>query len=192
MQNKKDQILKVAMQIFAECGYERASVDNIAIKANVAKGTIYYYFKSKEEIFSCLIDDGIEKLLDMLKSKIDSVTSPSEKLKIFLENQFEYFAEYKNFCKVLFSEILINEKLSASNIKKLRNTYLVYLQQIIEEGCISGEFKSELDVDTLVSMLFLSSATSSLDWAIFKNQMPKKIFMNTIVKTLLEGIVTKH
>ena len=97
--DRKELIIHSALQNFMEEGYERATMQDIAIKAGVGKGTIYEYFSSKEELFSEVVLTGINKMCDALTQTLTEPGTIYEKVKRLYEKNIQLFQiEYRLTC----------------------------------------------------------------------------------------------
>ena len=81
MNKTKRKIFEASMKLFAEKGYDATSVEEITATVGVAKGTLYYHFSSKEEIFNFLVDEGIKLLLNNIEIKIKKFDNSIDKLR---------------------------------------------------------------------------------------------------------------
>nr|WP_242984009.1 TetR/AcrR family transcriptional regulator [Clostridium perfringens] len=99
MNRTKKAIFEAAINVFATSGYNGSTVDEIASKANVAKGTLYYNFKSKEEIFNFVISKGLEIWHEKLTDIENLEDEPIEKLKNFLKCNLNYYMKIEHFLK---------------------------------------------------------------------------------------------
>ena len=110
MNRTKKLIFESAIRIFSDCGYRGATMDDIASNAGLAKGTLYYHFTSKEEIFNFIVEEGIQILQDQVLDiqKVD--ISPIEKLIKISEVQLSFLYGYTDFFKVVMSQLWGNEK----------------------------------------------------------------------------------
>lgn len=105
MNKTKKQIFDAAIKLFAESGYEKATMDDIAAQASVAKGTLYYYFKSKEDIFNFLVEEGIKTLKEHIEESIKGMDNPIDKLKEIVKIQAEMINKYNKFIIFLLSQL---------------------------------------------------------------------------------------
>ena len=87
MNKTKKAIFEAAVREFSECGYNGATMDEIALKAGVAKGTLYYHFKSKEEIFSFVVVEGIRAMQTAISQINDMDIGSFEKIRLICKNQ---------------------------------------------------------------------------------------------------------
>ena len=88
-----EQILKHAARVFYEKGYDRASIRDIAKQAEMSLAGLYYYFRSKEELLYLVQKQVFTYLLHEVRDKLESVSDPLEKLKVFIQNHLSYFIE---------------------------------------------------------------------------------------------------
>jgi AcrR family transcriptional regulator len=94
---KADHILEVAAQLFAKRHYHEVRMEDVALKAGVAKGTIYRYFEDKEDLYLGLILAGGERLFAEVESALAAVDDPEEKIAIYVERTIQFFREYPYF-----------------------------------------------------------------------------------------------
>jgi len=91
--DKREVILTAAFSLFGHYGYRRTSIDDIAQEAGIAKGTVYLYFKSKDEIFRALSQQLIDQMLATTETAQTATTSIAEQLRDMLDAKFGYFFE---------------------------------------------------------------------------------------------------
>ncbi len=105
MNKTKKAIFNAAIKVFSIEGYDSATVDEIASEAGVAKGTLYYNFKGKEEIFKFVIDEGMKVIKSEVLDAIKEISDPLEKLKISAKVQLRYVYKNKELFRVIMSQI---------------------------------------------------------------------------------------
>ena len=130
---KLAQILSTAAHVFAEEGYERASIRRVASEVGISLSGLYYYFAGKEELLFRIQFHTFEALLEDLDAKLGSAPDPVEKLHVLVKNHLEHFLAHINELKVCSIEL---ESLSGefdSKVRQLRYTYFRRLIEIIEE-----------------------------------------------------------
>ena len=106
MNKTKKAIFNAAIKVFSIEGYDSATVEEIASEAGVAKGTLYYNFQGKEEIFKFVIDEGMKLIKNEVLDAIKDIDDPLEKLKISAKVQLRYVYNNKEFFRVIMSQIL--------------------------------------------------------------------------------------
>ena len=105
MNKTKKAIFNAAIKVFSIEGYDSATVEEIASEAGVAKGTLYYNFQGKEEIFKFVIDEGMKLIKNEVIDAIKDIDDPLEKLKISAKVQLRYVYNTKEFFRVIMSQI---------------------------------------------------------------------------------------
>ena len=105
MNKTKKAIFNAAIKVFSIEGYDSATVEEIASEAGVAKGTLYYNFQGKEEIFKFVIDEGMKLIKNEVLDAIKDIDDPLEKLKISAKVQLRYVYNNKEFFRVIMSQI---------------------------------------------------------------------------------------
>lgn len=144
--DKKNKIILAAISEFAKKGFEKASVDTIALKAKVAKGTVFYHFRSKDILFTRIVDEGHKRLENRMKSEIKELESSTEKIKKIIEIESNFIKKYHDLFLVYLEDV-VKKTISFEVIK-----------DILTDGKKSGEFRKNLDIETAALSLFWSTA----------------------------------
>ncbi len=132
-------ILDAARSIFLEKGYEQTSIRNIAERIEYSPGTIYLYFKEKDEIFHALHEEGFRRMLEKMQP-LQHVAEPFERLKALGKVYMEFAQENKDFYDLMF---IVQAPMNMEEVEKWKmgeNT-LNFLKQIINECKATGRFK---------------------------------------------------
>ncbi|TGE31422.1 TetR/AcrR family transcriptional regulator [Desulfosporosinus sp. Sb-LF] len=158
--DKEKAIFQAAMQIFAAEGFERATMDHIAQQAKVAKGTLFYRYKSKEDLFVSMIQSAVNQFLDTARAAITEIKEPIARLKKTIEIQTQLSFEYPEFAKLLLSEVWGKQD-RQREFRAVLQTYLTFLEEIIHTGIDAGEIRPT-DPTLLASSIFGMTAAASL------------------------------
>ena len=162
---KRQEILKAAREVFAHKGLHAATLDEIAEKAEFAKGTIYGYFQSKEDLFVCMLEEEMIKFEQCISNVLNMPLAPARKLKKLVKIMLLAFEQNEDFLRLLskerpgMSNIQVGEKMM-DHFKTL--TKLV--SGMVKEGIKEGVFAAKDPVRTAVALFNLvhGSAMSSL------------------------------
>lgn len=150
-------ILKAALEIFSEKGYDRTTTDEIADFAGLSKGLLYFYFGSKEDIFVSLLLDGMDNLIKRLQKNIKDQDSPEEQLVSFIRTEYDFYSSNLKFFKLLNSTYsgYVLGKISPENRQKFVAKHyeeVKILEKIFERGKREKVFKN-IDTDDLIYSL---------------------------------------
>ena len=186
MNKTKRRIFNTAVQIFAEKGYDNASVEEITAIAGVAKGSLYYHFAKKEDIFDMLLDEGLKLLRNNIEIKTRNCSTALEKIKAIILVQIKVTVKYEAFLNVVFSQIW-GEENKNKKCKKAVFEYIKIIENVIKEGIESGEFYDG-NVEALASGVF-GITCSSLIYRLKKNRTVNiDDVYNGFINTVLRGI----
>ncbi|HOD54758.1 MAG TPA: TetR/AcrR family transcriptional regulator [Candidatus Cloacimonadota bacterium] len=152
--DKKELILNTAESIFEKYGYAKTSMDDIANEAYIGKGTIYYYFKSKEDIFLELVVHYHKMIRNLVEKEMSKCTSFDQKFKLMIELPIKYAIEkYPIYFEALKtpSKSLLKK---ISNFKN-ENRAMLYekLVSLIREAQANQEVDENVDVEKLIEVL---------------------------------------
>ena len=131
MNKTKRKIFETSMKLFAEKGYDATSIEEITANVGVAKGTLYYHFSSKEEIFQFLIEEGVKLLKNSVEIKTEKLESSIDKIKAVVLIEIKVLVKYEDFMTIVLSEIWGNGPRSIL-CKKYVFEYIQMIEKIVE------------------------------------------------------------
>jgi AcrR family transcriptional regulator len=134
-------IRDAAMRVVGRKGLEKATVDDIAREAGVAKGTLYLYFRSRDEILEKTIGAAVDELLERLRRAAEGTGPFAEALERLLTAQFAYFDENRDFFRLYFASGEYSEDRRLRQTRRYR-LHIDQLAALIRRGRRRGELKS--------------------------------------------------
>lgn len=140
MNKTKRKIFETSMKLFAEKGYDATSIEEITAHVGVAKGTLYYHFTSKEEIFYFLVEEGIKLMQNSIDIKTAKHTNYIDKIKAIVLIQIKVIVKYENLITILLSQFWGKEarhQMCKGQVYK----YISQIENIVREGIEKGEIK---------------------------------------------------
>ncbi|RHW33423.1 TetR/AcrR family transcriptional regulator [Lysinibacillus yapensis] len=161
---KYKQIVDAAVIVIAENGYHQAQVSKIAKQAGVADGTIYLYFKNKEDILISVFQEKMTVFVESLQDIIQNGNSSSEKLSRMIDNHFNVLAQDRHLATVTQLELRQSNKEIRLKINAILKEYLKLLDEILIEGMLKGEFNPAMDVRIARQMVFGTIDESITTW----------------------------
>lgn len=153
-EDTRTKIFKAALELFSEKGFANTSVGEIVERAGIAKGTIYYHFKGKDELFLMLMESGVEFLTRVIREASAGEHDPVKRLESIIAAQVRLFLNHPDFYKVLMSEIWWLEARLHEDLQKVRKSYLSILEETIRAGQEAGALKPGIDVEMAAPALF--------------------------------------
>ena len=161
---KYKQIIEAAVEVIAENGYHASQVSKIASKAGVADGTIYLYFKNKEDILVSVFKEKMGQFIDKIVMQINEKENANEKLLTLIEMHFRQFADDHSLAVVTQLELRQSKLDLRIQINSVLKPYLTVIDSIIQEGIQEQIFKENLDPRLVRQMIFGTLDETVTNW----------------------------
>jgi AcrR family transcriptional regulator len=167
----RQKLYAAAIELIAERGYSATTVDDIAERAGVAKGTVYYNFPSKPALFEDLLRHGIGLLTARFRDAVAG-QPPREAVAALIRAQLEYIQRYPAFAQLLASELWRTNREWRETLRLLREEAIGVIAEVIQAGVDAGGFPADLDVRLASSALFGVGLVVAVDWLVFTPERP--------------------
>ncbi|TFJ93948.1 TetR/AcrR family transcriptional regulator [Lentibacillus salicampi] len=157
MRNKKpkyNQIIEAAVAVIAENGYHASQVSKIAKKAGVADGTIYLYFKNKEDILISVFEEKMGQFIEKIVRGTSQLDSADDKLFTLIEMHFRQLSEDHHLAIVTQLELRQSNTKIRLKINQVLRPYLIVIDDIIKEGAREKVFRDNLNIQLVRQMIF--------------------------------------
>lgn len=160
-QMRRDLILKASEEVFFEKGLRGATLDDVAERAEVSKGTIYLYFSSKEDLYYSLMTKGLSMLLKIFEDTKPDESNPSKALLQFGDAYLKFSDEQSYLFKMLAAveNPVVNEQVSPKVLSELENVsdkVLSYVARFVQKGIDDGTFRGDLSPYEAVILFWVS------------------------------------
>ncbi|MEU1837117.1 TetR/AcrR family transcriptional regulator [Micromonospora chersina] len=170
-EDTRQRLFVAAVELIAEQGFSATTVDDIAARAGVAKGTVYYNFESKTVLFEELLRHGIGLLTADFRAAVDGLP-PREALAALVRAELEYIRRYRAFAQLLLSEMWRTNREWQQTLRLLRGEAIEVIAETVRAGVASGDLPADLDVRTASSALFGVGLVVAVDWLVFQPERP--------------------
>lgn len=186
--DKREAILRAAISVFARCGYFNSKVADIAREAGVADGTVYLYFKSKEEILHSIFDRSVDEALGAAKERVERLTDPREKLRQIAHMHLERLGADRDLAVVFQVELRgstkFMEEFSAAGFAE----YLSLIRATFEEGQQAGMFRADLNARVVAKVLFGALDEMATNWILSKRRYKLAPMADQVLDIFLNGV----
>ncbi|MBR3206798.1 MAG: TetR/AcrR family transcriptional regulator [Bacillus sp. (in: Bacteria)] len=182
------QIIDAAVVVIAENGYHQSQVSKIAKQAGVADGTIYLYFKNKEDILISLFKEKMGQFIERMETDIQKKPSAKEKLLLLIEEHFRMLAQNHHLALVTQLELRQSNLELRQKINEVLKGYLNMLDSILTEGKKTGEFRQNLDVRLARQMVFGTIDETATTWVMNDQKYDLPALAESVHDLLLNGI----
>ncbi len=189
IEERRRQILDAARTVLFERGMQAASINRIAKTAELGVGTIYFYFKSKEDIFVALQEEGLSLLADVIEQAATQIQSPPDKIRHIARAYLEFSTEHKNYFDIINYFLSSPDILFTANLKRQvhehGNKILAHVVEAVELGVQQGDFKA-VDADRFAVILW-----ANLNGLIQFKKLENTILIGDSYKDLLDYAVER-
>ena len=167
--DKRRQILDAAVEVFAATGFHKSRVSDIAREAGVADGTIYLYFKSKDDVLISIFEEAMGEMIERAEAAIADLEDPLAQLNRLAVHHMENVEQNKTLAKVLQVELrLSNTFMKEYQPKRLRQ-YMDIIGRIIEEGRRRGVIRRDVDPRIVRRAIFGALDEIAMQWMLTPN-----------------------
>lgn len=186
----RDQIVKEASTIFSRFGFRKTTMDDIARATNKGKSSLYYYFKSKEEVFEAVVEREVTHLRKRLRLAIISSEDPKEKLKNYVLTRMQTIKELVNLFAALKSDYFDNLDFVEKIRKKYDNEEIEMCREILEYGIRRNYFQIH---DLNLAATGIVTAMKGIEPQLFDEDTSHDFEerLNNIINILFYGIVKR-
>ncbi|MFO7666921.1 MAG: TetR/AcrR family transcriptional regulator [Desulfobacterales bacterium] len=144
--DKYHRILEAAVKVFAEQGFYQSTISQIAREAGVADGTIYLYFKNKDDILVQFFTYKTKLVFDRFREEVDKADNCFEKLRNLIRRHLEEFQNDRNMAVLYQAETHQNSRLVEEQIREMSKLYLDIVSEIVEQGQEEGRIRKDIYV----------------------------------------------
>jgi TetR/AcrR family transcriptional regulator, fatty acid metabolism regulator protein len=174
--------------VFAKDGFYKTTVSAIAKEAGVADGTIYLYFKNKDDILRQFFSYLAVHIFERFQEAVSKGDTAVEKLSHLIDRHLQECQDYKDFARVFQTEARQNRKLIENEIKRISRTYLELLESIIEQGQQEGSIRKDIPVG-LSARLVLSALDGVINnWVLGGCKYDMTTITQQLVDLLVHGL----
>jgi AcrR family transcriptional regulator len=187
----REEILSAAEKVFAAKGFFATTMSDIARKAEFGTGTLYNYFKSKEELYFTLIDEKVEEINRLVNAELSKKTSALERIRKALELQFEFNERNRDFFRIYISERnrfewTVKDELGKGLHEKMV-TYIHILAEVMRHGIEEAEFKSMNPIDLAHALVGIVNSFV-FEWLISREHYRLISKLDTVLEIFLGGV----
>jgi len=186
--DKRAAILRAAIKVFARRGYFNAKIADIAGEAGIADGTIYLYFKSKDEILHSIFDRAMAEFIAEGRLELATIVSPREKLRRIAELHLEKLGSDCDLAVVCQVELRGSIKHMLEFSAAGFSEYLEIIRETIAQGQTAGEFRDDIKPITAAKIFYGSLDEMVTNWVLSPRSYPLVPMAGEVLKLFLGGI----
>jgi TetR/AcrR family fatty acid metabolism transcriptional regulator len=186
--DKPQQIIEAAVRVFARKGYYNSRVSDIAREAGIAAGTIYLYFRTKDDILVTLFRDKMADFVGALRKAISVEPDAASKVRRLVSMHFRILEEHPNLAEVVQVELRQGQKFFRGASGQEIGAYFALIASVLEEGVTEGRFRSGLPVKVATKMLFGAMDQVATSWVLGKRGYQLVDTADAVAEIFLQGV----
>lgn len=188
--DKYQRILDAAAAVFAEKGFFNSRVADIADRANVADGTVYLYFKSKEEILRSVINTAFDAFMSLARTELTKVSDPAQRLQRLAFLHLDALGSNRNLAVVFQMELRQSTRFLSEFSHHHMVEYLGLVREAILQGQASGIFRREVPDKFAANCFFGALDEMVTSWVLSEHEYPLANVADVVVDIFLNGMRT--
>lgn len=189
--DKREAILRAAIRVFARNGYFNSKVSDIAGEAGIADGTVYLYFKSKEEVLHSVFNRAMEEFISEGKRELANIDNAADKLRKIAQLHLQKLGADRDAAIVFQVELRgstkFMEEFSATGFAE----YLNIIRETFAEGQKEGIFRKDLNAIICAKILFGALDEMVTNWILSKNDYALEPLADTVLEIFFGGVLQK-
>ena len=186
--DKPQQIIEAAVRVFARKGYYNSRVSDIAREAGIAAGTIYLYFKTKDDILVTLFRDKMADFVDTVRKAIAVEPDAASKVRRLVSLHFRILEDNPDLAEVVQVELRQGQKFFRGASSQEIGAYFALIGSVLEEGVAEGRFRSGLPVKVATKMLFGAMDQVATSWVLGRRGYQLVDTADAVAEIFLQGV----
>jgi TetR/AcrR family transcriptional regulator, fatty acid metabolism regulator protein len=186
--DKPQQIIEAAVRVFARKGYYNSRVSDIAREAGIAAGTIYLYFKTKDDILVTLFRDKMAEFVGSLRKAIADESDAIAKVRRLVALHFRMLEGNPELAEVVQVELRQGQKFFRGASSQEIGAYFGLIGSVLEEGVAQGRFRQDLPVKIATKMLFGAMDQMATSWVLGKRSYQLTETAPAVAEIFLQGV----
>ena len=186
--DKPQQIIEAAVRVFARKGYYNSRVSDIAREAGIAAGTIYLYFKTKDDILVTLFRDKMTEFVDAMRKAIAAEPDAASKVRRLVSLHFRLLEGDPDLAEVLQVELRQGQKFFRGASGQEIGAYFGLIGSVLEEGVAEGRFRLNGSVKVATKMLFGAMDQMATSWVLGKRGYRLADTADAVAEIFLQGV----
>src|SRR5882724_8027554 len=184
---KRDAILRAAIDVFAERGYFNAQVADVARAAGVAAGTVYLYFKNKDDLLVSIFDRSMRDGLTDSRAQVADLRDPRERLLRLARGHLARLGQDRNLAVVFQVELRQSTKFMERFSSTLLRDYLGLIREAIADGQREGLFRTDIRPTVAAKMLFGALDEMATNWILSRRRYSLENDADAVVDLFING-----
>jgi TetR/AcrR family fatty acid metabolism transcriptional regulator len=185
---KRDVILRAATKVFAQNGFFQSQVADVARVAGVAAGTVYLYFKGKDDLLVSIFERSMNEVLAEGRAAIAETADPAERLRKLAHLHLERLGRDKDLAVVFQVELRQSVKFMERFSESFLQDYFKLIRQAIADGQQNAAFRKDISATTATKIFFGALDEMATNWVLSRRKYDLKAEADAVVDLFINGV----
>jgi TetR/AcrR family transcriptional regulator, fatty acid metabolism regulator protein len=186
--DKRDLILKAATKVFGQNGFFNSQVADVARVAGVAAGTVYLYFRGKDDLLVSIFERSMREALDEGRAATDGVADPAERLRRIAHMHLGRLGRDKNLAVVFQVELRHSVKFMERFSETFLQDYFKLIRQAIADGQQAGAFRKDISATTATKIFFGALDEMATNWVLSRRKYDLGAEADAVADLFISGV----
>jgi TetR/AcrR family fatty acid metabolism transcriptional regulator len=186
--DKRDLILRAATKVFAQNGFFQSQVADVARVAGVAAGTVYLYFKSKDDLLVSIFERSMNEVLAECRAAIAEIADPAERLGTLAHLHLGRLGRDKDLAVVFQVELRQSVKFMERFSETFLQDYFKLIRQAIADGQQGGAFRKDISATTATKIFFGALDEMATNWVLSRRKYDLNAEADAVVTLFIDGV----
>jgi TetR/AcrR family fatty acid metabolism transcriptional regulator len=188
--DKRDAILRAATEVFARHGYFQAQVADVARAAGVAAGTVYLYFRSKDDLLVSIFERTMEEAITEGRAALTGVADPRQRLERLARMHLERLGRDRDLAVVFQVELRQSTKFMERFSSTFLRDYIGMLRETIVEGQKAGLFRAAINPTVAAKVLFGALDEMATNWILSRRRYSLANEADSVIDLFINGVAS--
>jgi TetR/AcrR family transcriptional regulator, fatty acid metabolism regulator protein len=189
--DKRDSILRAATKVFARNGFFQSQVADVARVAGVAAGTVYLYFRGKDDLLVSIFERSMREVIAEGRAALEGVKDPAERLRLIAHLHLGRLGRDRDLAVVFQVELRQSVKFMERFSETFLQDYLKLIRQTIADGQQSGAFRKDVSATTAAKIFFGALDEMATNWMLSPRKYPLAAEADAVVDLFINGVGRK-
>jgi TetR/AcrR family transcriptional regulator, fatty acid metabolism regulator protein len=185
---KRDLILKAATRVFAQNGFFQSQVADVARVAGVAAGTVYLYFKGKDDLLVSIFERSMKDVLTEGRKAVDKIADPAERLRKIAQLHLDRVGRDKDHAVVFQVELRQSVKFMERFSESFLQDYFKLIRDAIADGQQAGAFRKDISATTATKIFFGALDEMATNWVLSRRKYDLSAEADAVVDLFINGV----
>ena len=186
--DKRDLILRAATRVFAQHGFFQSQVADVARVAGVAAGTVYLYFKGKDDLLVSIFERSMSEVIAEGRAAVEGIADPAERLRRIAHLHLGRLGRDKHLAVVFQVELRQSVKFMERFSATFLQDYLKLIRDAIADGQHGGAFRKDISPTTATKMFFGALDEMATNWMLSRRKYDLTAEADAVVDLFINGI----